>query len=415
MVHVTDRLNIPLALKPGKTSETITVTSVAPIMQTQTAEVGTDVDTKFLNDAPLANRNWIFIAQEAPGVTPYVGRDSGNGGFSSNGQQGEQNNYMLDGADNNTANNDYINGSTYSIAPPPDAIAEFKMESSNYSAEPGRGHAAVVNATTKSGTNSIHGDLWEYVRNTKLDALVWTQAPGSTPAVFHMNQFGATLGGPIIKNKLFFFGDIQEGRFVAGASPSTYTVPTPRERQGDFSELLNPAFTQGSCPQVLYVPNTNTGTYKCSSNVVSAGPTGTLQQSGSSQYTYDGYTFPVGQNVFSAAQLDTAAQNLAQAYPCPNYSPAGTANFGKPNGGWSTGNCNATSDTDMGATGSNYQVDLNEDSDPIIGTASWTGTSVPKIWQLSASTTSTSSITLLCLWATRSTESEATRAPSRPI
>ena len=154
MVHVQDRLNIPLALKPGKATETVTVTSAAPIMQTQTAETAVDVDSKFLNDAPLANRNWIFIAQEAPGSTPFVGRGSGNGDFSSNGQHEEQNNYMLDGADNNTMNSDYINGSTYSIAPPPDAIAEFKMETSNYSAEIGRGHGAVINATTKSGTNA---------------------------------------------------------------------------------------------------------------------------------------------------------------------------------------------------------------------------------------------------------------------
>ncbi len=365
VVHVTDRLNVPFKLTPGKVTESVTVTSAAAEMQTQTSEAATDIDSKFLNDAPLANRNWIFIAQEAPGVTPFVGRDSGNGGFSSNGQQGEQNNFTLDGADNNTANNDYINGSTYSIAPPPDAIAEFKMETSNYSAEIGRGHAAVVNATTKSGTNAIHGDLWEYVRNTKLDALVWTQAPGSVPAVFHMNQFGATLGGPIIKNKLFYFADVQEARYVNGASPNTYTVPTARMRQGDFSELLNPAFTQGSCPTVLYTPNTNTGTYKCSSNVVSAGPTGTLQQSGNSQYTYDGYTFAPGQNVFSQAQLDTAAQKLLQAYPCPNYSPAGTANFGVKNGGWQTGNCNSVATLDSGATSNNYQVDLNEDSDQI--------------------------------------------------
>jgi len=372
IVHVQDRLNIALALKPGQTSQTVTVTSVAPIMQTQTAETAVDVDSKFLNDAPLANRNWIFIAQEAPGTTPFVGRGAGNGDFSSNGQQSEQNNYMLDGADNNTMNSDYINGSAYSIAPPPDAIAEFKLETSNYSAELGRGHGAVINATTKSGTNSIHGDLWEYVRNTKLDALVWTQAPGSTPAVFHMNQFGATLGGPIIKNKLFFFGDVQDARYVNGAIPSTYTVPTARMRQGDFSELLNPALTQGSCPTVLYIPNTNTGTYKCASNVVSAGPTGTLQQNPSSPLAvanpiFDGYAFATGQNIFSAAQLDTVAQKLIQAFPCPNYSPAGTANYGKPNGGWQTGNCNTESPTtiDSGATNSNYQVDLNEDSDPI--------------------------------------------------
>jgi Carboxypeptidase regulatory-like domain len=374
VVHVTDRLNIPLALKPGRASETVSVTSAAPIMQTQTAEAAVDIDSQFLNDAPLGNRNWIFIAQEAPGSTPFVGRGSGNGDFSSDGQHAEQNNFMLDGVDNNVANADYINGYQSNVVPPPDAIAEFKMETSNYSAEIGRGHGAVVNATTKSGTNAIHGDVWEYVRNTAFDALVWTQQPGSAPAPFHLNQFGATLGGPIIKNKLFFFGDVQESRYSIGATPSTYTVPTPRMRQGDFSELLNPALTQGSCPTVLYIPNTNTGTYSCKSNAVSAGPTGTLQQSGSQQYTEDGYMFAPGQNVFGPGQIDKVAQSLMQAYPCPNYSPAGTGNFGQKNGGWTTTpgqieaagqGCNATSDTDMGATNSNYQVDLNELSDPL--------------------------------------------------
>ena len=365
IVHVTDRLNIPLKLKPGNVSTTVTVTSAAPIMQTQTAENAVDVDSRFLNDAPLANRNWVFITQEAPGVTPYVGRGSGNGDFSSNGQHAEQNNYELDGVDDNVNNSDYINGSEYNLAPPPDAISEFKMETGNYSAEIGRGHAAVINATTKSGTNSFHGDAWEYVRNTDLDALVWTQAPTAKLAVFHLNQFGATLGGPIIKNHLFFFADVQESRYVNGATPSTFSVPTPRERQGDFSELLNPTWSGQSCPQVLYRPNSNTGTYSCSSNNVKAGPTGTLQQYGSSQYTYDGYTFAAGQNVFNPATLDTVAQKVLQLYPCPNYAAAGQPNFGKPNGGWTTGNCNASSDTDYGPTSNNYQVDLNSYSDPI--------------------------------------------------
>ena len=108
VVHVQDRLNIPLALKPGKTTETVTVTSVAPLMQTQTAETALDIDSHFLNDAPLENRNWIFIAQEAPGVTPQVGRGAANGDFSSNGEHEEQNNYMLDGVDNNVVDSDYI-------------------------------------------------------------------------------------------------------------------------------------------------------------------------------------------------------------------------------------------------------------------------------------------------------------------
>lgn len=365
VVHVTDRLSLPLKLSPGSVTQTVIVKDAAPLMQTETSETAVDIDSKFLNDAPLANRNWIFIAQEAPGVTPEVGRGAGNGDFSSNGQHAEQNNYMLDGVDNNVSNSDYIQGSEYNLAPPPDAISEFKMESSNYSAEIGRGHAAVINATTKSGTNSFHGDAWEYVRNTMFDALVWNQAKGSSPAVFHLNQFGGTLGGPIIKNHLFFFGDAQNSRYVNGALPSTFSVPTPRMRQGDFSELLNPSLTGGSCPTVLYQPNSNTGTYSCKSNVVSAGPTGTLQRYGSTQVTADGYTFAPGQNVFSPAQLDPVAQKILQAYPCPNYAAAGQANFGKPNGGWTTGNCNASSDTDNGPTTNNYQVDLTNTSNPI--------------------------------------------------
>jgi Carboxypeptidase regulatory-like domain/TonB-dependent Receptor Plug Domain len=347
VVHVTDRLNIPFKLTPGKVSETVTVTSAAPLMQTQTTETATDIDSKFLNDAPLANRNWIFIAQEAPGVTPMVGRGGSNGDFSSNGQHEEQNNYMLDGVDNNTTNNDYINGSSYNLAPPPDAIAEFKIETSNYSAEIGRGHAAVINATTKSGTNAFHGDAWEYVRNSALDALNWNQNPTQKAAPFHMNQFGATLGGPIIKNHLFFFGDIQESRYSVGANASTMSVPTPRERAGDFSELLTPSLNNQTCPVVLYQPNSNTGQYKCSGGTISVAPTGNLQQYGNQQVG----VFAPGQNVFAPGQLDPVAQNILKMYPLPNAN------------GWTSAN-----NTDPNATGktfNNYVVNVPSTSDPI--------------------------------------------------
>ena len=367
-VHVMDRLSIPLHLQPGKVSETVVVTSSAPLLQTQTAEVAMDIDSKFLNDAPLANRNWIFIAQEAPGVTPMVGRGAGNGDFSSNGQHEEQNNYQLDGVDNNTMNSDYVNGSSYNLAPPPEAIQEFKLQTSNYSAELGRGHAAVFNATTKSGTNQIHGAVWEYVRNTVFDAKVWTQQPGTPVGEFHLNQFGGAIGFPILKNHLFFFGDVQSGRYVNGANPSTLSVPTPRERRGDFTELLNPLLSGNSCPVVLYVPNTNTGTYTCKSgNADRTGqaPTGRLQQYGTSQYAYAGYTFAPGQNVFSPTQLDPVAQNLLKLYPCPNYASAGKPGYQQPNGGWSTGDCNSASDVDQGSTSGNYQVNLKSVSNPI--------------------------------------------------
>ncbi len=351
VVHVTDRLNIPLALKPGKASETVTVTSAAPLMQTQSVEAAVDVDSKFLNDAPLANRNWVFIAQEAPGVAPGAGRGAGNGDFSSNGQHAEQNNYMLDGVDDNVSNSDYIQGSEYNLAPPPDAIDEFKVENSNYSAEEGRGHAAVINATTKSGTNAIHGDVWEYNRNTIFDGRVWNTGPTAQIPTFHLNQFGATLGGPIIKNHLFFFGDVQDSRYVNGANPTNLTVPTARERRGDFTEILNPTWGNGSCPVVLY-----TAQHQHRHIYVQ-------QQRGHRRDRPARYSSPAassirmtvirsraGQNVFSQAQLDTVAQTLLKAYPCPNYAAAGQPNFGVKNGGWSTGDCNAASDTDSGPT-----------------------------------------------------------------
>jgi len=349
VVHVTDRLNISLTLRPGKASETITVTSAAPLMQTQTAEAATDIDSKFLNDAPLANRNWIYIAQEAPGSTPQVGRGGGNGDFSSNGQHEEQNNFMLDGVDNNTVNSDYINGSTYAVAPPPDAIAEFKMETSNYSAETGRGHGAVINATTKSGTNQIHGDAWEYVRNTVFDALNWNQNSAIKVAPFHLNQFGATLGGPILHSKLFFFGDIQESRYAVGANPTTMSVPTPRERNGDFSELLTPSLNNATCPVVLFVPNANTGQYSCSGGTIKTPASGNLQIS-STNNTQAG-SFAPGQNIFDQGQLDPVAQNILKLYPLPNAN------------GWTSSN-NANPNA-TGTTFNNYVVNVPSTSDPI--------------------------------------------------
>jgi hypothetical protein len=347
-VHVTDRLSIPLSLKPGKATETVTVNSAAPLLQTQTGEQAVDLDSRFLNQQPLANRNWVFAAHDAPGVTPFVGRGSGNGDFVVNGQHEEQNNFMLDGVDNNVMVSDYINGSTFNVSPPPDAIAEFKLETSNYSAEIGRGHGAVLNATTKSGTNEIHGDVWEYVRNTKLDALPWNFNTAFQNPQFNMNQFGATLGGPIIKNKLFYFGDMEESRYSVASTPSTMAVPTPLERQGNFTELLSPALTSSSCPQVLYQPNSNTGAY-ASGTCKTVAPTGTLQQYGNATVPAP---FAPGQNVFNPATIDPVALNILKQYPSPNAN------------GWNSSN-NSNTSTVQGTTYNNYVIALHEWSDPI--------------------------------------------------
>jgi hypothetical protein len=169
--------------------------------------VGQVVSPDSINNTPLNGRNWVFIAQLAAGTNGATGgRIVGSGTFAANGQRSDMNNFMLDGVDNNNNVVDFLNGATYSVRPPPDALSEFKVQTSNYSAEFGHAAGAVVNATIKSGTNSIHGSLWEYVRNTSLTAKDWN---ATKVQPYHENQFGATLGLPIIKKKLLFFGDVE--------------------------------------------------------------------------------------------------------------------------------------------------------------------------------------------------------------
>jgi hypothetical protein len=211
-LDVQQRLAVNIELKPGAVSEIVEVTGAPPLMQTEEASVGQVMSAKTIDETPLNGRNWVYIAQLAAGVDPTEGsRGTGKGDFNANGQRAEQNNFILDGVDDNTSVVDFLNGASFVVRPPPDALAEFKIQTSDYSAEFGHSAGAVVNASLKSGTNQIHGNLWEYVRNTAFDACDWelTKVPN-----YHQNQFGATLGLPIIKNKLFFFGDLEENRIV---------------------------------------------------------------------------------------------------------------------------------------------------------------------------------------------------------
>ena len=147
---------------------------------------------------------------------------------------------------------DFQNGASYNVRPPPDALAEFKIDTSNYSAEFGHSAGAVLNASIKSGTNQIHGDVWEYVRNTAFDAADWDSAGGVVPA-YHENQFGATLGGPIWKNKLFYFGDAEANRIAFAQPNASLTVPTASVRTGDFSELFNTTSLQLARPLAAFL------------------------------------------------------------------------------------------------------------------------------------------------------------------
>ena len=225
-------------LKVGPVSERVEVSGASPLRQTEEASVGQVMSAQTIDETPLNGRNWVYIAQLAAGVDPPEGsRGNGKGDFNANGQRAEQNNFILDGVDNNTNVVDFLNGSSYVVRPPPDALAEFKIQTSNYSAEFGHSAGAVVIVSLKSGTNQIHGDLWEYLRNTALDARDWETA--TTVPNYHQNQFGATLGLPIIKNKLFFFGDLEANRIVFQET-NLLTVPTALMRQGDLHGTAPP-------------------------------------------------------------------------------------------------------------------------------------------------------------------------------
>ncbi|MDI3255873.1 MAG: carboxypeptidase-like regulatory domain-containing protein [Bacillota bacterium] len=266
-LDVQQRLAVNVELKPGAATETVEVTTAPPLMQTEEGSTGQVMDTKTINDTPLNGRNWVFIAQLAAGAAPPSGsRGAGKGDFNANGQRAEQNNFILDGVDNNNNVVDFLNGASFIVRPPPDALAEFKVQTGAYSAEFGHSAGAVINASIKSGTNEIHGDLWEYIRNDAFDIHDFDATPGTVPK-YRENQFGATLGFPIIKNKLFFFGDVEANRIIFGETHSGQTVPTALMRQGNFSELLNPSLTSGGTAVTLYEPSTtNAGTTPMSCN-----------------------------------------------------------------------------------------------------------------------------------------------------
>ncbi len=208
-VNVQARAEVNIALHVGQIAETITVTSEGQQLETETSELGQVVSGKQATTLPLNGRNFAQLAQLAAGVAPAEpgSRTETSFGFSSNGARALQNNYLLDGIDNNANLGDVLNGSAYVIQPSVDAIGEFKVQTNSYSSEFGRGNGAIMNAVIKSGTNAYHGNAYEFFRNDKLDGRNAFDFLGRQP--YQQNQFGATFGGPIIKNRTFFFVDYE--------------------------------------------------------------------------------------------------------------------------------------------------------------------------------------------------------------
>jgi len=322
-VNVSQTVGLNLSLKPGAVSETITVSS-SPELQTEEASTGQVFTTSQLEDLPLLDRNYLFLAQLTTGVNaPNQGntQTSGSGAFSSNGSRVSQNNFVLDGVDNNSNMQDFLNGATYAVRPPPEALEEFKVESSNYSAELGRATGAAVNASIKAGTNAIHGSLWEYLRNDRLAAQNYNfSSSPTTKTAYHSNIFGATLGGPIIKNKLFVFADGQGTRIsIYQPQQTDWTVPTAAERAGDFSQMLDPTLTNGHGAITLYKTGGNVTptiggveTAKDPTRYLSC-PTATAVHA----------TAIPGQSVICPTSVNSVAKTILNLFPSPNQGAVG--------------------------------------------------------------------------------------------
>src|SRR6266851_761544 len=242
-------------LRVGSTLETIVVQSEAPIIQLSTSEISAVVNATTVRELPLNGRSWTDLAQLQPGVNAIqtqpsfaAGTDRGNRGFGQqltiSGARPQQNNYRLDGI----SLNDYANGAPGSVLGGNlgvDAIQEFSVLTSNYSAEYGKTSGGVVNAITRSGTNAFHGSAYEFLRNSKLDARNFFEDPTAPKAPFKRNQFGGAVGGPLIKNRTFFFADFEAIRQSKGIAVVD-TVPSEAARAGLLCS--NPAGADPSSP-----------------------------------------------------------------------------------------------------------------------------------------------------------------------
>jgi hypothetical protein len=232
---------VDFQLKMGAVAQTVEVTSAPPLLQTDTMQVGLVTSSNFNVNLPLPTRNFVELTLLTPGVTspnPATLESGQRTWFSGrtyiNGNREEGNNFLLDGIENN----EFLDNLT-AYQPSVDAIQEFDVITNNAPAQYGQFQGGTITTTIKSGTNHFHGDAFEFLRNDALNANNWANDWQGVPKpAMRWNMFGGTMGGPIKKDKLFFFADYQGQRFHFPPATSAITVMTPQERAGDFSQVL---------------------------------------------------------------------------------------------------------------------------------------------------------------------------------
>ena len=342
-VHVQATMTVDMPLVAGKVANQVTVTAAAPLLQSESASVGQTITSQTINDMPLQTRDWVSLAQLSAGVnTAPVGNPSGDSGesdsayFSVDGVNLWQNDFRLDGInDNIEVYGGSSVGNNAAIVPPPDAIEEFKLQNGDFNAEFGHSTGAVVNAVIKSGTNHFHGDVWEYWRNDALNSnLFFNNLNHIARPEYRQNLFGGTIGGPVIKNRTFFFADYQGGRYIKPV-PATSTVPTAGMVNSGFTNLQDLiTYNSGSGTDALgrIFPH-GTILDPATTREIAAGGvdpiSGLTNTTGSPVYVRDpfytgslaGKTNFVGDtaqlNIIPAGRLDPNAVKLLGVYPAP--------------------------------------------------------------------------------------------------
>jgi hypothetical protein len=315
-VIVTQVQTLTFNLTPGEASTTVEVTSAASLINTTDATLGETVSEKQITELPLNGRNALNLALLTPGVTQgtkvefgqdTVNRfsDSGGGAISVNGLRSQANNFILDGVDNNDGLQNVV-----LFFPPVDATREFKVATSVAPAQYGRAGGALVVSSIRSGTNSIHGSAFEYYRSNKWAAnpnYQFLDAPPTPNLPYRRAQFGGSLGAPIIKDKVFIFGDYQGTRIGSPDGTHYDTVPTALMRQGNFTELLNPALNGGNFDTTFPICVPNAGNLN-----------GNLAANSKGQI-YDPLTCqPFAGNMIPANRLNPATLNYFRAFPMPS-------------------------------------------------------------------------------------------------
>ena len=321
-LDVNQVVTLNMTLQLGEAKEIVDVTSEAPLVDTTSTQLGAVVNNRSVNELPLNERDTYQFLQLQPGVQSQLGSSGSTfygsdkaGSVSVNGGRGRANNFSVNGGD---ANDTFVNAAA--VQPTPDAIDEFRVITNTFDAEYGRNSGAVVNVITKSGTNKLHGDLYEYFRNKVLNAQGFLN---TTKPQFNQNQFGGTLGGPIKKDRTFFFGSYEGRRVRRGIASPLVQLPTPAEVGGDFSSSA----PFGGTINDQFVADALNGRPGCTAAIQAQG--GTVPAAGVGWSTYTDASNATHPGVFTnsvtgvenqvpTACMDPVSLNLLQYLPAAN-------------------------------------------------------------------------------------------------